>query len=63
MNGEIAGRDDRPAELARELFQPRREVDRRPDTGEVEPLAAADIAVKHLADVQRQAEPNAVAVG
>src|SRR5262249_45528637 len=63
VKAEIAGSDDRAAELAGKLFQPRGEVHCRPDDGEVEPVAAADIAVKHLADVQCQAETDGVAAG
>ena len=55
-----ADADDRLAELRRDLLQPRREIDRRPDAGEIEPVAAADIAVQHLADVQRQPEADRV---
>ena len=48
------------AELRRDLLQPRREIDRRPDAGEIEPVAAADVAVQHLADVEREAEADRV---
>src|ERR1700719_3338925 len=36
LNGEIAGRDDGAAELARDLFQPRREIDGGADAGEIQ---------------------------
>src|SRR5689334_21989069 len=39
-----------------QLFQPRRQIDRRPDAGEVEPVAAADIAVEDSPEVKRDAE-------
>ena len=42
--------------LAGDLFQPRREIDRGADAGEVEPVAAADIAVENSSDMQRDAE-------
>src|SRR4051794_19747193 len=46
----------RATEPARDLFQPRRQIDRRADAGEVEPVAAADIAVENSSDMQRDAE-------
>src|SRR6187200_288981 len=58
VGGELRRSDDRLAELRRDLLQPRREIDRRPDAGEIEPVAAADIAILHLADVQREAEAD-----
>ena len=54
--GKIRRRNDRFAELGRDLFQPRREIHRRADAGEVEAVAAADIAVHHLADMEREPE-------
>src|SRR5271155_3766870 len=46
-------------QAARHLFQPRRKIDGRADTGEIEPVAAADIAVENLSDMQSytEAEP------
>ena len=41
---------------AGDFFQPCREIDGRPDAGEVEPVAAADIAVQNFSDMQRDAE-------
>ena len=46
-------------QVAGDLFQPGGEIDRGADAGEVEPVAAADIAVQHRADMQRQAETEA----
>ena len=43
-------------EAAGDLFQPRREIDGGTDAGEVEPVAAADIAEQNPADMQRDAE-------
>jgi hypothetical protein len=40
-------------QLLAHRFDPRGEVDRRPGHGEIEPGVAADIAVNHVADVQR----------
>ena len=54
--GKIRRRYDRFAELGRDLFQPRRKIHRRADAGEVEAVAAADIAVHHLADMEREPE-------
>ena len=42
--------------LAGDLFQPRRQIDRGTDAGEVEPVAAADIAVENSPDMQGDAE-------
>ena len=47
-------------QLAGELFQPRGEIDRGADAGEIEPVAAADIAVEHLSDMQSEAEAETV---
>ena len=47
-------------ELRGDLFQPRRKIHRRPDAGEIEAVAAADIAVHHLADVQREPEADRI---
>src|SRR4051812_12163997 len=58
--GKCRGRHDRSAEPAGDLFQPRREVDRRPDTREVEPVTAANIAIEDLTDMQRQPEAEAL---
>src|SRR6478672_1169240 len=58
VGGEFRRSDDRLAELRRDLLQPRREIDRRPDAGEIEPVAAADIAIQQLADVQRETEAD-----
>src|SRR3954453_6307096 len=52
--------DDRAAETARDLFQPCRQIDRRSDAGEVEPVAAADIAIQDAPDMQRHAEAKAL---
>jgi len=41
------------AQLAGQLFHARGKIDRRTDAGEIESIAAADIAVKHIADMQR----------
>src|ERR1700760_4698012 len=38
------------------LFQSSGEIDRRADAGEIEPVAAADIAVENLSDMERHAE-------
>ena len=51
--------NDTPAEGRRELLEARREVHRRADAGEIQPVAAADIAVEHLAQMQRQTEADA----
>ena len=39
--------------LAASFSKPRREVYGRADAGEIQPVTAADIAVEHLAEMQR----------
>src|SRR5271156_828063 len=51
---EFGGGDNRLAELGGDLLQTRGEIDRRPDASEIETIAAADVAVHHLADMKRQ---------
>ena len=51
------------AELSRELFEPRRKVGGGADAGAIQPIAAADVPVENLSDVQRNAEPHAVVAG
>ena len=46
---------------AGQFFTPRRQVHARADTGEIEPVAAADIAVQHLAEMQGEAKALAIA--
>ena len=46
-------------QTAGDLFEPRRKIDRRTDAGEIEPIAAADIAVQDVSDMQRDAEAKA----
>ena len=54
MINEILGRQDGAAEPAGEFLKPRRQVYRRPNTSEIQAVAAADIAEQHLADMERQ---------
>src|SRR5215470_14027389 len=53
---ELTGSQDPAPQLAGQLFDARGEIDGRTNAGEVEPIAAADIAVQDIADVQGQAE-------
>ena len=46
----------RAVQTAGDLLQPCRQIDRRTDAGEVEPVAAADIAVQDFADMEGDAE-------
>src|SRR5205814_1275231 len=55
-------RHDGATEPAGQLLEPRREIDGGADAGEIEPVAAADIAVENLADMQRDAETEALDV-
>src|SRR5258708_14612005 len=57
--GKSFGRHHRAMQTAGYLFQPRRQIDRRADAGEVEPVAAADIAVEDSSDMQYNAEAKA----
>jgi hypothetical protein len=61
MPGEFAGGQYRMPGFAGQLFKPRRQDHARADTGEIEPVAAADIAVQHLADMQGEAKALAIA--
>src|SRR5260221_1373886 len=56
VTGELARGKNDSAEPGGQLLDARREVHRRPDRGEVETVAATDIAVEDLAEMQRQAE-------
>src|SRR4029077_7960990 len=53
---------DRAVELAGDLFQSRSKIDGRANTGEVEPVAAADIAVQDCSDMQCEAETETLLV-
>src|SRR5215469_6136777 len=61
MPGEFTRGEYRIPGFTGQLFKPRRQVDGRADTGEIESVAAADIAVQHLADMQREAKARATA--
>jgi hypothetical protein len=63
MRGERGRPQHRAAEPAGQLFEARNEVDGRPDAGEIKPVAAANIAVQHLADMQSQPEAHALGDG
>ena len=54
--GKFSRGEDGASELAGQLFDARCKIDRGPDAGEIEAIAAADIAVEDIADVQCQAE-------
>ena len=53
---EILRSKNRAPEAAGEFLKPRRQVYRRPDTSEIEAIAAADVAEQHVTDMQRQPE-------
>ena len=63
MHGERGRPQHRAAEPAGQLFETRDEVDGRPDAGEIKPVAAANIAVQHLADMQSQPKAHALGDG
>src|SRR5258708_3894655 len=58
--GESRRSHDRAIEPAGDFFQPRCKIDGGTDAGEVEPVAAADIAVQNSSDVQRDSEAEAL---
>src|SRR5258707_10225587 len=51
---------DRAIEPAGDFLQPRRKIDGGTDTGEIEPVAAADIAVQNSPDMQCDTEAEAL---
>src|ERR1035437_10299944 len=57
---EFGGQNDRSPKAGGELFEPRCEVHRRADAGEIQPVTAADIAVEHFAKMERQTKAYAV---
>src|SRR5215467_10585537 len=62
MIDEIFRSENGAAEPAGQLLQPGRQVYRRPDASEIQPVAAADIAEQHVADMQRQTKARAAAI-
>src|ERR1700738_2195171 len=58
--GNACGAHEGAMQPAADLLQPRREIDGGADAGEVEPVAAADIAVEDFSDVQRHPEAKAL---
>src|SRR5262245_4358530 len=58
MAGKFPRGEDGAPQLAGQLFDARCKIDSGPDAGEIEAIAAADIAVKDIAYVQGQAEPQ-----
>src|ERR1700730_540114 len=61
--GEILGNEHRAAERGAHAGDPAGEIDRRPDHREVEPRGAADVAIHHIADMERDAEGEGSAAG
>jgi len=57
---ELAGGQDLAPKLAGQLFDALGEIDGWTDTGEVEPIAAADIPLHHSADMQGETETHAI---
>src|SRR6516162_8758727 len=53
---ELARSQDPAPQRAGQLFDARGAIDSRTDAGEIEPIAAADIAVEDIADMQGEAE-------
>src|SRR3984885_1123341 len=58
--GESSRRYDGAMEPAGDFFQPRRQIDGGTDAGEIEPVAAADIAEQNFSDMQRHPEAKAL---
>jgi len=50
------------SQAAGELLEPRRQIYRGADAGKVQPVAAADIAVEHVAQMKRQSKAHRGAV-
>src|SRR5262245_62174464 len=59
---EILRSEDGSAQAAGKFLKPRRQVYRRADASEIQPVAAADIAEQHVADMQRQTKAQAAAI-
>src|SRR5262245_25960594 len=59
---EILRSEDGSAQAAGKFLKPRRQVYRRADASEIQPVAAADIAELHVADMQRQTKAQAAAI-
>ena len=59
---EILRSEDGSAQAAGKFLKPRRQVYRRADASEIQPIAAADIAEQHVADMQRQTKAQAAAI-
>ena len=55
---EFTGSEDRVAQLGGQLFDPGGTIDGWTNASEIKSIAAADIAVEDIADVQCQAEPQ-----
>src|SRR5262249_23153967 len=56
---EFVGGEDHSAQFAGELLEPRGQIYRGANAGEIQPVSAADVAVQDVADVKRQSEPHA----
>src|SRR5262245_61689674 len=56
---EFVGGEDHSAQFAGELLEPRGQIYRGANAGEIQPVAAADVAVQDVADVKRQSETHA----
>ena len=59
---EILRSEDGSTQAAGKFLKPRGQVYRRADASEIQPVAAADIAEQHVADMQRQTKAKAAAI-
>src|SRR5262249_9208635 len=56
---EFVGGEDHSAQFAGEVLEPRGQIYRGANAGEIQPVSAADVAVQDVADVKRQSETHA----
>src|SRR5215475_3710265 len=60
VDGKFTGGEDCSPQLTGQLLEARRQIHRRTDAGEVQTVAAADIAVQNFAHMQGQTEAQRV---
>src|SRR6516165_12595277 len=62
MTREFRRREGRAAKRGGKFFNSRSQIHRRTDAGEIQPVGAPNIAVEHLADMQRHSKSPATIV-
>src|SRR5262249_39574728 len=63
MACEFVTGDDDPAQFGSEFLQPGRQIYRGTNAGEIQPVAAANVAVQDLPKVERQSKTHATYLG